>query len=453
MRALLQQGKWAEGMQLFRRMLTGKAACGRPNHHTLNTLLQYQVVDGHWSEALKTLDLVLLFQKPPSKDRQPQQQQSPTSFSNAAAGNSDSNIDSIISVDSNPEFSELYILARKLFQRNRRALFASKGAHAPSMSGTFLALATGLGSYSSQLKRMQKEDVTYQPYSTGAGVTATSMAIPSLSSPAAELPRPSAAALEFLVLAMEAVGWHDQIIFQAEVYLELLQACIMEGQPLLARRLLKQRADGNIRLRDDDNQKVRSIEDLARRALKSPSLGLRTMLGHAAQKTSPIHRDRRDTHQPQSQEMMDVEDVVSTLEDLDVDNNSPVSSPPTTNVQKVAAANLAAVAAAKATRVKKPSWPETLTATPVIVLEDFDMDSTNSNAKAPELSGLVKPGPARRRDNTKTTKTPATTTSSTNSAAKGKKMPLSTPPPPPPKLGGNRRDDRKLMEEDNEINA
>ena len=30
----------------------------------------------------------------------------------------------------------------------------------------------------------------------------------------------------------------------------------MEGQPLLARRLLKQRADGNVRLRDDDNQKV-----------------------------------------------------------------------------------------------------------------------------------------------------------------------------------------------------
>ena len=30
----------------------------------------------------------------------------------------------------------------------------------------------------------------------------------------------------------------------------------MEGQPLLARRLLKQRADGNVRLRDDVNQKV-----------------------------------------------------------------------------------------------------------------------------------------------------------------------------------------------------
>lgn len=70
---------------------------------------------------------------------------------------------------------------------------------------------------------MQKEDVTYQPHSLGAGVTATSMAIPSLSSPAAELLRPSPAALEFLVLATEALGLHDQINFQAEVYLELLQ--------------------------------------------------------------------------------------------------------------------------------------------------------------------------------------------------------------------------------------
>ena len=155
------------------------------------------------------------------------------------------------------------------------------------MSGTFLALATGLGSYSSQLKRMQKEDVTYQPYSTGAGVTANSMAVTSLSSQA-ELPRPSASALEFLVLATEALGVHDQITFQAEVYLELLQvgdapsprladsvypltylypqACIMEGQPLLARRLLKQRADGNVRLRDDDNQKVIYILHLHPRA-------------------------------------------------------------------------------------------------------------------------------------------------------------------------------------------
>ena len=144
LRALLQQGKWAEGMQLFRRMLTGKASCGRPNHHTLNTLLQYQVVDGHWSEALKTLDLVLMFQKPPSKDRQQQSQQPSSSFANLA-GNSDSNSNSgssssggassssnaIIGFDSNPEFSELYILARKIFQRNRRSLFASQVGDVP----------------------------------------------------------------------------------------------------------------------------------------------------------------------------------------------------------------------------------------------------------------------------------------------------------------------------------
>jgi pentatricopeptide repeat protein len=40
LRALLQQGKWQEGMLLFRRMLNGKEIAGRPNHHTLNCLLQ-----------------------------------------------------------------------------------------------------------------------------------------------------------------------------------------------------------------------------------------------------------------------------------------------------------------------------------------------------------------------------------------------------------------------------
>ena len=45
LRALLQQNKWQEGMLLFRRMLVGKEVMGRPNHHTLNCLLQYQVSD------------------------------------------------------------------------------------------------------------------------------------------------------------------------------------------------------------------------------------------------------------------------------------------------------------------------------------------------------------------------------------------------------------------------
>ena len=43
LRALLQQNKWQEGMLLFRRMLIGKEIVGRPNHHTLNCLLQYQL--------------------------------------------------------------------------------------------------------------------------------------------------------------------------------------------------------------------------------------------------------------------------------------------------------------------------------------------------------------------------------------------------------------------------
>jgi len=45
--------------------------------------------------------------------------------------------------------------------------------------------------------------------------------------------------------------------FQLDVYLELLQACIVEGQPALASRLLQQRAAGRLRLRPDDERKVR----------------------------------------------------------------------------------------------------------------------------------------------------------------------------------------------------
>ena len=163
------------------------------------------------------------------------------------------------------------------------------------------------------------------------------------------------------------------------------------------------------------------------------------MLGHAAEKTSPTnddHHRNHNTNHPQSlkQEMLDVEEVVSTLEDLAVDSNS--NNTPTTNVAKVAAANLAVRDSLRG--AKKPS---SAASTAVIVLEDFDMDSTLTNGDAKATAT-----PARRRDNTKTTKTTTTT-----SASKGKKMPPS--PPPQPKVSSSRKDDRKLMEEDNEINA
>ena len=140
--------------------------------------------------------------------------------------------------------------------------------------------------------------------------------------------------------------------------------------------------------------------------------------------------------------------MVSTLEDLAVDNA--VSSSPATNMAKVAAANLAAVAAAKSTRAKKPLTISSSPSSAVIVLEDIDMDSSNSKSSdgGKQLGGAV-----RRRDNTKTTKpTKPTTTSASSSISKGKKIPI-TPPLPPSKVGNSRRDDRKLMEEDNEINA
>lgn len=58
MRALLQQGKWAEGTALFQRMLTEKDAA-RPNQLTLHYLVQYQILSGRFKDALETLQLLL----------------------------------------------------------------------------------------------------------------------------------------------------------------------------------------------------------------------------------------------------------------------------------------------------------------------------------------------------------------------------------------------------------
>lgn len=46
LRALLQQGRWDEGEELMKRMLSGEYP--RPNQQTYNYLLQYQVRSHRW---------------------------------------------------------------------------------------------------------------------------------------------------------------------------------------------------------------------------------------------------------------------------------------------------------------------------------------------------------------------------------------------------------------------
>ena len=106
MRALLQQGKWTEGTALFSRMLAGNEIA-RPNHHTLNCLMQYQVLGRRFSEAAETLALLL--------------------------------------------------------QREQRDGSKRDGKRDDgSIDHTYRALSFGLGHYSSQMQRMQRDDQYHQ---------------------------------------------------------------------------------------------------------------------------------------------------------------------------------------------------------------------------------------------------------------------------------------------------
>eukprot|EP01037_Dinobryon_pediforme_P026156 gene26156-28577_t len=57
LRALLQQGRWDEGEELMKRMLSGEYP--RPNQQTYNYLLQYQILSEKWGPALDTLRTIL----------------------------------------------------------------------------------------------------------------------------------------------------------------------------------------------------------------------------------------------------------------------------------------------------------------------------------------------------------------------------------------------------------
>mmetsp|Transcript_31628 Transcript_31628/g.45553 ORF Transcript_31628/g.45553 Transcript_31628/m.45553 type:complete len:1038 (+) Transcript_31628:41-3154(+) len=247
LRALLQQGKWAEGDELLRRMRTGEYA--KPNQQTLNYLLQYQIQAEKWSEALATL----------------------------------------------------------------RGLLDGCSQSAGGLHGTVSALSFALGVYSSQVTRMYREDfgsIQYKnsdefaedvtidepqapvtpPLSTQANAIGRLIrdnnlgvlglvpdAIPQ--SPERDLPpptqlvgrtptRPSAAALRFLVQAVQLIGGHDKLSLPGDFYIELLKGLIVEGQPAQAKILLDLRDQGLLRIKVDEKNKLSNIESLASRAIR-----------------------------------------------------------------------------------------------------------------------------------------------------------------------------------------
>ena len=116
---------------LLRRMLTGREAAARPNHHTLNTVLQHQVAGERWGEALKTLDLLLLFQRPASAATTAAHgggaDVESTPLLDQQGVHADGSCSTNLVLTESPEFAEVYILARKMYQRQRRALATSHG--------------------------------------------------------------------------------------------------------------------------------------------------------------------------------------------------------------------------------------------------------------------------------------------------------------------------------------
>lgn len=67
LRSLLQQGKWEEGKTYLRRMETEseeqQIILSRPNDQTYHMLLQFQILDEHYDEAMQTFNLLYERQK------------------------------------------------------------------------------------------------------------------------------------------------------------------------------------------------------------------------------------------------------------------------------------------------------------------------------------------------------------------------------------------------------
>ena len=178
LRALLQQEKWSDGMQLLGKMLTSTDTNAKPNVQTLNYLLLYQITSNKYHEAIKTLELILLFQKQPLSSIQKEKKSlAEYSSSSDSSNNNDDSEDNDASssnssgsiadhtflhrespllpsgagmsgnmgpsamssgsssiLSKNPQFGELYILGRKLIVRNKRSVLAIQGGHAPSLA-------------------------------------------------------------------------------------------------------------------------------------------------------------------------------------------------------------------------------------------------------------------------------------------------------------------------------
>jgi pentatricopeptide repeat protein len=239
LRALLEQGRWDDAYTLVNSMEIGPAI-SKPNLHTLNYLLQYQIKDERWSEGMDTLKSTL----------------------------------------------ELITLSKDNDSNSDKGVQKQVGGGIMKMRGVFNSLAFALGSYSSRLQRMTKEDQEYNIVSINGDNeilesgdvnyrVITSMATKLDKSSGGRrtptLQKPSPDAFRFMVNAIEEIASTHSVI-HGEFYTELLKALALEGFLPEAERLLVVGKSGLLRSRLEDSVKIVASEDLVARLLQEHNI-------------------------------------------------------------------------------------------------------------------------------------------------------------------------------------
>lgn len=214
LRALLQQGKWSEGEDLFRRMKSGKVLA-EPNQYTFGWMLQFYVLDSRYEEALQLIDTIVENYHIPNK----------------------------------PSYKKKF--------------------HIISLSTTFDALSFALGSSSAKIERIRLEDQLLSK--TGSALeNAFREEGPILKlNETSILSKPTVDGLKFLTKCCEKICSGSNGYVPCEFYAELLYALVSENLPDEIQKLLVLREAGQVKLNNIMKSKISSTESLALALIKS----------------------------------------------------------------------------------------------------------------------------------------------------------------------------------------
>jgi pentatricopeptide repeat protein len=222
LRAILQQGNWAEGLELLENMKQGKEAV-RPNIHTYNMLLQFQVLDGRYEDAADTLNVIL---------------------------------------------------------KEQERVKSAKGVKGVRLMDTMKSLSFAMGPYSNHVQALKREEDEEDEFGsleataldlTGSvdsvGITGIVEGTSDSSLLHKVVMKPTKDGLYFLVSSTEHMEQVTSAPIQGNFYTQLLRAVVLEGHHGLTKRMLVLRDAGKISMKEEDLVRVKPIEDIARRAL------------------------------------------------------------------------------------------------------------------------------------------------------------------------------------------